>query len=210
MSNPDGPSSPEPIRPSEAQPKGRTVPSRSQFQQHMKEGAKPPAAGEAPGGVAPVGEGKAGASTAPTIDTLLNQVQTSQGNLHDIKSKLETPNLALKRQHQTLLRDKLNDAKGHMKAANSKLGISLPSDKNIPDSHGPIAKFLGYVTDGQNQLVATQNQLKEMSKKPGQMNPADLLLVQVKLSQAQQELEYSSVLLGKVVDVFKQMLNIQI
>jgi len=42
------------------------------------------------------------------------------------------------------------------------------------------------------------------------MNPGDILLIQVKLAKAKQELEYSSVLLSTAVRDIKTLFNIQL
>lgn len=196
----------EPSKPVGGKPK--VTPSPQEFQSHMQGTPKPTETG----GTSPMEalQSPSVQQGTPTPESLLNQVNTAQGNLHEIHDKLQTPNLTFKRQHQTLLRDKLDDAFSHIQAANKKMGLPAAGLSKVPADAGPVTKFLQYVTDGQNQLVATQQHLQEMAKKPGSMDPADMLLVQVKLSQAQQELEYASVLLSKVIDVFKQMLNIQI
>jgi hypothetical protein len=49
-----------------------------------------------------------------------------------------------------------------------------------------------------------------MRKSGNQMSPADFLIVQIRMSQAQQEIEYSSLLLGKVIDSIRTTLSIQI
>ena len=52
--------------------------------------------------------------------------------------------------------------------------------------------------------------IQNMKLKGGSLSPAALLTIQVKLAKAQQELEYSSVLLSKAVDDIKTMFNIQL
>ncbi len=52
--------------------------------------------------------------------------------------------------------------------------------------------------------------LAQISAKGEQMSPSDMLMVQIKLNKAQQELEYSSLLLGKAIDDLKMMMNIQL
>ncbi len=74
----------------------------------------------------------------------------------------------------------------------------------------PIERFINYVTDGENQLTAAQQKISEMQSKGGELRPADFLLIQVKMGQAQQEIEFSSTLLAKVIDSIKQTLNIQL
>jgi len=88
------------------------------------------------------------------------------------------------------------------------LGIDDPS-KRPPPGAGPLERFISLVSDGQNRLQQVRENLSQMGKK-GQLSPRDYLLIQIKLSAAQQEIEYTSVLLGKMVDTLKTTLNIQI
>lgn len=146
-------------------------------------------------------------AAGPTFESVLSQISTSQDSYNNVRNQLNTNNLQLKRSQQHLLRNKLSDASTHLRAANSKLGAETPP---MPSQSGarPIERFINYVTDGQNQLAAAQQQISDMQKKGDKANPGDFLLIQVKMSQAQQEIEYSSMLLGKVIDSLKQTLNI--
>ncbi|MBF8263129.1 MAG: hypothetical protein HW387_794 [Parachlamydiales bacterium] len=148
-------------------------------------------------------------TAGPSLDSLISQIGISQDSLANVRNQLGTKDLQFRRSQQHLLRNKLSDATTHLRAANAKLGVETPP---MPSQSGakPIERFLGYVTDGENQLAAAQQQIENISKKGIQMNAGDFLLVQVKLSQAQQEIEYSSSLLGKVVDSLKQILNTQL
>jgi hypothetical protein len=203
----------DPIQPTPS-PSGKpkVQPSASDFKSKMEQAKGKGPAGPTEG-TSPMEAMQAGtnATMQPTLDTLQNQVQSAQGNLSEIKKKLEdTPNLTIKRQHQTLIKNKLGDAHAHINTANQKLGLQAKDLPELPKDAGPITRFLQYVTDGQNQLVATKQKLQEMSQKGQQLDPTALLLVQVKLSQAQQELEYSSTLLGKVIDIFNRLMQQQI
>jgi hypothetical protein len=133
-------------------------------------------------------------------------MQDSMGNLNN---QLNTTNLRLTRSQQHLLRNKLSDASTYLRAANGKLGIDAPP-MPVPNGSGPINKFLNYVADGENQLNAAKQQISDLSKNGAQLRPADMLLIQIKLNQAQQEIEYSSTLLGKVISSFTQVLNTQL
>jgi hypothetical protein len=150
-------------------------------------------------------------AAGPTMQTLLTQAAQAQVTLGDISTQLNTPKLSLKQSQKYLLKNKLTSANAHLRSANSKLGIDpLPAEPETPSDGGPIGKFLGYVTDGQNQLQAAQGQLQELNKNGSNVNPADLLLVQIKLNKAQQELEYSSILLSNAVSDIKMLFGIQL
>jgi hypothetical protein len=143
----------------------------------------------------------------PTMTTLLSQATAAQTTLGDINSQLSTPNLKLKQSSKYLLKNKLTDANGHLATAGTKLGLQPQEPTQLS---GPFGKFIGLVTDGQNQMRAAQQQLQALKAKGDQLSPADMLLVQVKLNLAQQELEYSSVVLSKAIDDMKQLFNVQL
>lgn len=149
-------------------------------------------------------------SAGPNFNTIQEQAKAAHATLGDISNQLNTPKLKLKQSTKYLLKNKLSSAKSHIKSANEKLGAPKIEEEELPKGAGPLQKFLGLVTDGQNQLEATQQQLAQLAAKGDQMRPADMLLIQIKLSKAQQELEYSSLLLGKAVDDLKMMMNIQL
>jgi len=73
-----------------------------------------------------------------------------------------------------------------------------------------LQRFLSLISDGQNQLEAAQEQLASLQKRGESLSPGDMLLVQIKLNKAQQEIEYSSLLLSKAIDDMKMMMNIQL
>lgn len=155
--------------------------------------------------------GKPPLSTGPTMQSLLAQTTQAHTALGDISNALSTPNLKLKQSQKYLLKNKLTSANANLRSANAKLGVNpLPEETEAPSDGGPIGKFLSYVTDGQNQLEAAQQQLKSMNKTGENINPAQLLLVQLKLNKAQQEIEYSSIMLSNAVSDIKMLFGIQL
>lgn len=144
-------------------------------------------------------------SAPPTAASILAQATSLQQGMTTVQGQLNDPNLSLKRSQAHLVRNKLGDANTAIRSAATRLGVEAPP--TTPSGSGPVARFLNYLNDGQNQLAMVQKQLVTMSKSPTGMNPADLLYVQVKMNLAQQEIEYSSTLLGKVMDSLKTILN---
>jgi hypothetical protein len=149
-------------------------------------------------------------ASTPTFDTLITQTQAAQNALGGIKTQLNTPNLKLKASQKYLLKNKLSDANGHLRSANSKLGGEPGPEPETPAGGGPVNKFLAYITDGQNQINGAKLQLQQMKDQGGVISPGDMLLVQIKINKAQQEIEYASVLLSKAVDDLKTLMNIQL
>jgi hypothetical protein len=147
---------------------------------------------------------------ASTPESLLGQVNSTAIQMDDIRNRLNTPDLTLKNSHQKLLNSKLTEANEHLQKASEYLGAEEINPTQLPDDVTPVAKFLGYLTDGQNRLLAAKQQLSSISAKGGELHPSEMMLIQINLSQAQQEIEFSSVLLSKVTDALKQTLSIQL
>ncbi len=213
------PSSPEnvPIPGKVGKAKGpeeeKTIPNKKAFESHLNEPAAPATQGPEEGKqISPMELTQPGQKPPAnaTFDSLLNQINTTQNTLNNLQNNLNTPKLAFKHSQQRLLDNKLTEAKSHLNAASQKLGAQMPEETQVPQGATPVKKFLTYVTDGQNQLQAAQKKLQELSSSGQNLQPGELMQVQVKLAQAQQEIEYASVLLSKVVDVIKQTINIQI
>lgn len=208
-----------PINPDDPTTKGQRIgdqnptrqPDQKAFQSHMKPTSQNAPSSQPQEGVSPMelSQGARIQTGGPNLQSLLGQIGTTQESLTDIQKKLKTPNLKFKRQHQYLIKNKLNDANAHLRAAGQKLGMDLPAMKKATPGSGPLERFVGMITDGQDRLQQVRDRIKHMGNK-GQLSPRDYLLIQIKLSAAQQEIEYTSVLLGKMVDTLKTTLNIQI
>lgn len=180
------------------------------FEQYMQK------AGEKTGGksaaISPFDLPQGGSPLAvagPNFDTLLTQVKSAQTLLGDVSSNLNTPNLKLKQSQRYLLRNKLTDANSHLHAANAKLGVE-PGEITPSAGTGVIGKFLDLVSEGNNNLKAAQNQLLALKGKGDNLKPADFLVLQLKLAAAQQEIEYSSIMLAKAVEDMKMLFNVQL
>lgn len=152
--------------------------------------------------------------TTPNIQSLVEQSNLVQNTLKDVHTQLSTPNLNLKSSQKYLVKNKLSDVNAHLSAVNAKLGIP-PQETQADLSHskasGPISQYLGYVTDGINQLESAKTQLANISSRgPGSLAPAEFMLLQLKFNKAQQELDFTSTLLAKSIEGLKMIMNVQI
>jgi hypothetical protein len=155
-------------------------------------------------------QGKAAITTGPSHESVLGQMNSTSSVLGDLQTQMNNKNLNLRQSQKYLLRNKLTSANQNIRTAAQKTGVDtgeLPSEFNRKN---PVTKFLGLISDSQNQLQGAQEKIKSMNINGQSMNPGDLLLVQVKLAKAQQELEYSSVLLSTAVSDIKTLFNIQL
>ncbi|MGL5626339.1 MAG: hypothetical protein ACRDDW_02315 [Candidatus Rhabdochlamydia sp.] len=148
-----------------------------------------------------------------TTDTLLNQVKHAHSTLGDISNQLNTPKLKLRSSDKYLLKNKLNNTIANLRAVNAKLGTDEEKpEEEAPSTkmQGPLGRFMSYLADGQKQLVSAQQQLQSLKAKGDSLATADFLLIQIKLNKAQQELDFTSVLLSNAVSGFKTLMQVQL
>ncbi len=149
-------------------------------------------------------------TSGPSYKTLGAQINATQETANDLKNQLQTPNLKLKQSQKYLLQNKLTEANANLRSVNLKLGVENPPEPVKVSGPGPIDKFIAYVSNGQNQLESAYNQVKTLNSSGTELTPGSFLEIQVKLNKAQQQIEYSSVLLSKAVEGMKQIFNIQL
>lgn len=199
----------DPNKPIEPQTSARSRPA-SDFQSFMQESGSAPTSASGGQPISPMELAKPSQQpAAPTFNSLLTQANTIQDSLGNVQDQLNTPNLKLKRSQAHLLKNKLGNANNSIRSAANKLGLDTPPMKT-PKHPGVTERFMAYINDGQDKMLAVQQKLDEMMGKGEDLNPGQMMMVQVKMGQAQQEIEYSSTMLSKVIDGIKQIFNIQL
>jgi len=148
--------------------------------------------------------------SAPTPETILRQIGDATNISREAREKLQTPNLQFKDSYSRLLNTKLQESKENIKKASKNANVNLLKETTIPENADPATKFISFLSDGENQLFEVKKHLEELQASHKQLKPAELMLIQVNIAQAQQCIEFSSVLISKVVDALKQMMNIQL
>jgi hypothetical protein len=185
----------------------KSPPDRESFESYMETPATTTPPGKA---ISPMELGPQASGVPPTPENLLEQVDTTNNKIDFIKQNLQTPNLTLKNSHQRLLDSKITQSFYHAQKAADHLGATKIAEPQLPETSTPVAKFLGYLSSGQQQLFEAKKKLEDIQAKGQKLTPSQMMLVQVNLAQAQQQIEFSSVLLSKVVDALKQTINIQL
>lgn len=151
--------------------------------------------------------------TKVTPTELVTQAQDVIATIDTLKDKLNSPNLELKGSVQNILRNKLTHIDDNLRIALSKAGVEYKEPDKNAASQGrvnPIERFLGYLTDGQNQLQSLSGEIQKMSDKNGEFSPGDMLLIQIKVGYIQQELEFFTSLLNKALESTKTVMNVQV
>ena len=181
------------------------------FESFMKGGAPTPTMGQ-PGQISPLDlAAQANIQQGPpTFETLLSQMNSTSNVLGDVQNQLYNKDLKLKQSQKYLLRNKLGDSNEQLRDAATKTGAEVSAPPQLVSRQNPIVKFLSLVSDSQTQIEGAKTQINGLKSAGKTLNPGDLLLVQIKLAKAQQELEYSSVLLSKATGAVSTLMNIQI
>ena len=146
----------------------------------------------------------------PTNESIMSQMHSTSSVLGDLQNRLSQKNLNLKQSHKYLLKNKLSSAHQNIQTVASKMGAETTQPPALMSRSNPVHKFLGLLSDSQAQLSGAQAKIQELNSQGQAMSPGELLLIQVKLAKAQQELEYSSVLLSTATSDIKTLFNIQL
>ncbi|MCF7851941.1 MAG: hypothetical protein K9M07_01725 [Simkaniaceae bacterium] len=211
---PKSPGSIEPAKATEAI-ESSTEGSPKPFGEYMQEKEPSQAtAAPAPGTEAPspmdLAKGPYQPTATPTMESVHSQMSAVSSSLGDLQQQLNTPNLKLKPSAKYLLRNKLTDVNSKIRDAATKAGVDVGESVDNIGRNNPIMKFLALLSDGTKQLSAAQNHIAQISKGGSSLRPAELLMVQVKLARAQQEIEYSSTILSNAISDIKMLFNTQI
>ena len=140
---------------------------------------------------------------AAQADDVIAQIDT-------LKNKLETPNLEIKGSVQTILRNKLSHIDENLKIALDRAGLEYNPPERPTSLAKPIDKFLGLLTHSQSQLETLAEDVKSMSLMDKEFSPANMLLIQIKVSYIQQEIELFTSMLNKALESTKTIMNVQV
>src|SRR5579872_3577062 len=169
MTTPPPDKSPDRITPGKAMEpveKPLTPPGPTGFQSYMQgtPGSPKTATPGAPQGPTPMdlSRGAPLATGGPTYDSILAQEKTAQDSLGVVHDQLNNPKLKFKRSQAHLLKNKLSDANGYIRSTGSKLGLDAAPMKT-PAGATPLERFIAFVNDGQDQLLAVQQKIKELT-----------------------------------------------
>ncbi|CCB85515.1 putative uncharacterized protein [Parachlamydia acanthamoebae UV-7] len=147
----------------------------------------------------------------PSADQLVAQTQTVVKQIDSIRNTLATSDLELNGSVRNLLRNKLSHVDDNLKVALQKAGVEYtPPEVVAPVKTNPIEHFLGLLTHSQFQLEHLANDVQIMHANRAEINPANMLLIQIKVGFIQQEMEFFTSVLTKSLDSTKTIMNVQI
>lgn len=192
-----------PLESSDQEPMG----SQKSFAEYMQSGG--PSQASAPSAVQTATQNPTSLQ-APTMDSMNAQMDQAKNSIQTVQDQLGTSNLRLKAYQKYAVGDHLKKANGKIRDAAEKLGVDTgPAPEKI-GRNSPAVQFLSFLTDGTAQLNAAKNHIAALNKQGKSMRPGEMLLIQVKLSRAQQEIEYASTILSNAISSIKSLFNTQI
>jgi hypothetical protein len=157
-------------------------------------------------------------SSKPTRLTpveLVAETEKATNQIDEIKAKLSVPDVGLRETAVPILKNKISHIDESIRIALSHTGSEFSETQAASPAtavkENPIERFLGLLTDGQSKLQSLAGDLQMMaSNKTSEINPAQLLLIQVKVGYIQQELEFFSGMLNKGLESTKTIMNVQV
>lgn len=142
---------------------------------------------------------------------LVAQAEDAVKQIETIKNKLNTPNLELKPATQALLQNKLSHIDENLRVAMSKAGLEYTPASHLENKTvNPIERFLGFLTNGQEQLASLGNEVNQMHLHDKEISPANMLRIQMKVGYITQEIEFFTNVLNKALESTKTIMNVQV
>lgn len=149
--------------------------------------------------------------TKVTPTQLVAQANEVINHIESIKHKLSTPNLEIKPGTQSLLQNKLVHIDENLRVALSKAGVEYTPPAQADNKLvNPIERFLGFLTNGQEQLKTISNEVEFMHLNRKEITPANMLRIQIKVGYIQQEIEFFTAVLNKALESTKTIMNVQV
>lgn len=167
---------------------------------------------------ASIKEGASGGQT--TIESLTGQTQALLSQIDRTKTQFnEFPQGGtIKSAYQDQMQKRLTHVDRSLAIALSKAGIEpaiAPPTIREGESKGnkgmnPIQRFIGLLTNSQSQIEQLRNQLNSGGTEGKPLSPIDLLAIQIKMNDVQQQMELFTNLLNKALESTKTLMNVQV
>jgi hypothetical protein len=143
-------------------------------------------------------------------ENVKKQAKDVIAQLENVKTQLSTANTEIKPSYQTLLRNRLSHIDDNLKIALNKAGVEYtPPPTSGTASTNPLHKFLGFLTNSQHQLENLNVAIDQFNAN-GQITPANMLAIQMKMGYISQQIELFTSLLNKALESTKTIMNVQV
>jgi len=144
-------------------------------------------------------------------DEIRKKASEIVAQIDDINKKYSGyPHVHISPSYQALMKNRLTHIDDTLKIAMSKAGLEFTPPVSPANAANPLEKFLGYLSQGQYQLEHLSESIAQIQSKGLEITPADMMMIQVKVNQIQQELEFFTNLLNKALESTKTLMNVQV
>lgn len=142
------------------------------------------------------------------------KAQTKQvmSQIEQVKTQLSQAKGDIKPSYQTLLRNRLSHIDDNVKIALNKAGIEHTPPHVVAEAgkSNPIQKFMGYLTNSENELANLHSTIENLSMTGKEISPANMLAIQMKMGYISQQVELFTSLLNKALESTKTLMNVQV
>jgi hypothetical protein len=151
-------------------------------------------------------------------EDLKNQIHDIISQMDQVKEELASSG-DIRPSYKTLMHNRLTHIDDNIKIALSKAGVEFNTEEaaslighntNTNTQLTPLDRFLGLITHGQYQLEHLSTTVAELSKKGKSVTPIEMMGLQIKVGQIQQEIELFTSLLNKALESTKTLMNVQV
>lgn len=143
------------------------------------------------------------------VDNLVAAADDIVDKIKSLKTELvNNSNAQIHGSTRRLLTNRLDHINDNLKVALNKAGVEyVPPSEQTAASTNPINRFLGLMTGAQFQMETLTSQIQKMAP---HMEPATMLLLQVKMASVTQEIELFTSMLNKALESVKTIMNVQV
>jgi hypothetical protein len=146
-------------------------------------------------------------------EDLKNQVRDVISQMDEVKTKLSSTT-EINPSYRNLMQNRLTHVDDNLRVALSKAGVeyqSVAPPSGINNTQlNPLDRFLGLITHGQYQLEHISQTVSAMSENGKPLTAANMMALQIKVGQIQQEIELFTSLLNKFLESTKTLMNVQV
>ena len=150
------------------------------------------------------------AAKRTSSESLIMQADDLVAQIDEVKARLSEEGVGVRGSMQRLLTNRLNHIDDALRVALLQAGVEYTPPPKAEEYSDPIKRFLGFLTGGQEQLESLTATIQGMALRKGDLDPATMLVLQVKMGAMQQHIEFFSNLLNKALESTKTIMNVQV
>lgn len=148
-----------------------------------------------------------------TPEQLKEQANKLITQIESVKNQLSNSQTTVKPAYKNVLHNHLQHIDENLKIALSKAGVEYTPPEAVAktaSSNNPLERFLGLLTNGQNQLQHLSTTIDGLELTNRQLSPASMLTLQIKVGFIQQQMELFTSILNKALESTKTIMNVQV